>query len=936
MSEHACGPDCQCCDCRGCAGAPLPSRHANLPGLPAIDYRLGRYGDFRAALLAGLSSSRLPALAGLRTRASDDFSIACCDAGAVLFDVLTFYQERIANEAYLRTATERRSVAELARLIGYQPAPGVAASTQLAFQLEEAPGQPSLAAQPVTIAAGTRVQSVPGPDETPQTFETLQPVRARVHWNAIPAQQGEAQRFAFGTRECWLAGIDSQLAAGDMLLLVGRARYAGDTASRHWALRPLLAVEPDNERRITRLSWAEGLGANNLGWKEDDAVHVYALRARASLYGHNAADPRLLKLGHIPGVTTFPLGLNWANFRIVNDEIDLDSTYPKLQPGGWLVLAGGSGAVGSQDDASLPGRELLLRINNVREISRSAFGMSARITRVIGDFNFNSAPFGLRSTRVLTQSEELALAPRPLPYPVYGAELALERRVADLETGQMLALSGKRQRLRIVADDAQLKFTSDDGGVRALRPGDSLVLSAAPVWLADQNEIALPPPMLETFLQFKPTLVLRWRVYDRDGSRGRVDAACEAVALQPAAKDDAVISALVQIGQGADAVVHDRDRSTVQLTAPLPEVFDRRSFSVCANLASASHGEGVGEIAGSGDAALASQRFALKQLPQTYVSAATPTGAQATLQVRVDGQLWREVPSLYGAAPDARVYALRQDEEQRTIVQFGDNAEGARLPSGRDNLRLSYRKGLGLAGNVRAGQLTTLLGRPLGVRAVTNPAAAGGGQDAESRDDVRRNAPLPLLTLGRAVSLQDYADFARSFAGVAKASAVWMPGRGARGVFVSIAGPDGAAIASDSATFANLAKALRDYGDALIPLRLMSYKPVHFRLKAKLKVDPRFVPADTLAAVQAQLRREFAFAERDFGQNVSLDEVMATIHAVAGVQAVDVDQLYRAGAFPLLKARLFALPPQRLANGEIQPAELLLLDPGPLTLELMP
>ena len=88
-------------------------------------------------------------------------------------DVLAFYQERIANEAFLRTATERRSVLELAALLGYELAPGVAADTWLAFTLQDAPGAPAKAPLPVTIPAGTRAQSVPGPDETPQTFETV-------------------------------------------------------------------------------------------------------------------------------------------------------------------------------------------------------------------------------------------------------------------------------------------------------------------------------------------------------------------------------------------------------------------------------------------------------------------------------------------------------------------------------------------------------------------------------------------------------------------------------------------------------------------------------------------------------------------------------------------------------------------------------------------
>ena len=49
------------------------------------------------------------------------------DAWAVVGDVLTFYQERIANEGFLRTATERLSVLTLARAIGYELKPGVSA-----------------------------------------------------------------------------------------------------------------------------------------------------------------------------------------------------------------------------------------------------------------------------------------------------------------------------------------------------------------------------------------------------------------------------------------------------------------------------------------------------------------------------------------------------------------------------------------------------------------------------------------------------------------------------------------------------------------------------------------------------------------------------------------------------------------------------------------
>mgnify|MGYP002148640955 CR=1 FL=1 len=77
----------------------------------------------------------------------------------------------------------------------------------------------------------------------------------------------------------------------------------------------------------------------------------------------------------------------------------------------------------------------------------------------------------------------------------------------------------------------------------------------------------------------------------------------------------------------------------------------------------------------------------------------------------------------------------------------------------------------GLAGHLEAGQLSLLAGKPQGLRGVTNPLPPAGGADAEALEDARRNAPMGVMTLGRVVSLQDYEDFARSFAAVAKARA---------------------------------------------------------------------------------------------------------------------------------------------------------------------
>ncbi len=331
--------------CGCCAGldAETPRRIDNPPGLAAIAYRVGVHASFKESLLARLSSAGLPALAGLTTRDDNDFTIALCDAVASTLDVLSFYQERIANENFLRTATERRSILELARLIGYELAPGVAASTWLAFSLQEVPGSPALAAGPVVIPVGTKVQSVPGQDELPQTFETVEPVEARVEWNAIPVQTTIAWHPQSGDRSLWLAGVSTGVQAGDAILIVGQDRI--DTpGSERWDIRLVTSVSEDKVRQRTRIEWGAGLGSAMPHVEPaGSGAAVYVFRQRAVLFGHNAPDPRLIgneggsQLDPNSPIPTVPAGSGKIS-GYARIEIDLEAAYPKILPGSWFAL----------------------------------------------------------------------------------------------------------------------------------------------------------------------------------------------------------------------------------------------------------------------------------------------------------------------------------------------------------------------------------------------------------------------------------------------------------------------------------------------------------------------------------------------------------------------------------------------------------------------
>ena len=157
-------------------------------------------------------------------------------------DVLTFYQERIANEGYLRTATERRSILELARLVGYALRPGVASTVYLAYTLEEKQ------TEPVEIPAGARSQSIPGPDELPQFFETSEKLTARSAWNNLQVRLTQPQNISLGNiltlTELYITGTAANFKPGDSLLFVFgialiRRQFARST--RRWNRSPTIA-----------------------------------------------------------------------------------------------------------------------------------------------------------------------------------------------------------------------------------------------------------------------------------------------------------------------------------------------------------------------------------------------------------------------------------------------------------------------------------------------------------------------------------------------------------------------------------------------------------------------------------------------------------------------------------------------------------------------
>jgi len=232
---------------------------------------------------------------------------------------------------------------------------------------------------------------------------------------------------------------------------------------------------------------------------------------------------------------------------------------------------------------------------------------------------------------------------------------------------------------------------------------------------------------------------------------------------------------------------------------------------------------------------------------------------------------------------------MPSDDDDKTTLIFGNGEQGARLPTGLANVTSVYRNGIGKPGNVKAEQISLLQTRPLGVKGVINPLPASGGADKENRDQARENVPLAVMSLDRLVSVQDYADFARTFAGIGKASARKLSDGRRRLVSITIAGADDIPIDANSDLYRNLLIALRKFGDPDLPVQLQLRELMVLVLSANVRIAPDYQWDVVAPKVRATLLDVFGFQKRALGQPALLSEVISAIQKIEGVQYVDVD-----------------------------------------------
>jgi predicted phage baseplate assembly protein len=818
------------------------SVRTNRPGLDAIRTRIGTHDAFLRAMLDRLGVGRSKG-------AEEDAAVALCDAWASIADILTFYQERIANEGYLRTAVQRRSVAEIGRLVGYRMRPGVAASVALAFTLEPD--------AEVTLPAGTSVQSVPDGDQRARRFELTEALDARAAWNSLAVRATRPAGSDTAAAQIFTRGVTPPVRASDAVVLIGAAAPL---------LRRVATVTPDFAGDRCRIALAEPQLA---------PPARIAAKAEAGA-GAGAPDPLQL-LGNL--VDTIRTGLD-------HSVIAPPRSAARLHPDLASLLA--------------PDNDIAMRLRGLSVRDRDTGNLFAALDAVrapaetrfeVHAMRLRSAPFGSSAApppaHLLEKATDWTLQeedPRILHVEAVGGDImpgswvAFEapggahvpppRRVlaASVVVRVAYGMAGRCTRLEL--DGPWIDQTRSFADLRAL----TVYAGSLPLPLAEEDD---PAPLGETDAIELDGLVgelAPGRILIVEGELDRHAGARQSEVVMLAGSSHVLTAA------GAEA---NRPRTVLRLANPLAYSYRRATVSIWGNVGRATEGETVSEVLGGGAAPLGGT-VALSRQPLTHVSAPTPSGAASTLQVVVNGVVWQEVESLAQAGPSDRVFVTEAAGVGPPVIRFGNGVHGARVP-GAAAIVAHYRTGLGAGGNCDVDQISQLLSRPAGVHGVTNPRPASGGADPEETDAARRNVPIGVTALSRLVGLDDYADFARGFAGVGKADVTLFQGADGPTVLVTIAAPDSTPIAPEADLPRNLAAALEAYGDLSHTVLVLPARLLRVVLAAQIGLQPGHVWDWVAPRVKAALLDRFGFPRRDLGQALFQSEVIAAIQAVEGV-----------------------------------------------------
>jgi hypothetical protein len=769
--------------------------------------------------------------------------------------LLTEHLDTCANEGYLGTATQWDNVRRLVEMIGYHPAPPASASTPVVLLAKS--GESGLVTKGFQITYTPRTGA-------PVLFETLEDLYVDAGFNGMRLA-GWNRSPASMTGAIWQLGKKQEVSAGELAIL--RNEATSDAC--------VVSVTAVDEQRRLALS-----GDTSAGWQRGDAVLLF-----------NPAGiltPRL----HGSGVIQLPAGHGLAAGDIVawqegggswqyNTVLAADGKAARLNG----TLPGAGTALYRAYTISSQGG--VLHFPSVyRAVSSQKCGAANNLAGFTISNETGSGPDFNSSYKKISTSPpgEIYLVPMQgevqatVSPALTAGDYIFPGSPNDLASGDLVVaeLSGTAYQVVLVKtvtrreDDFTLTFAINPTG-QLLRVYGPFKDALRPLDF-DVNGTVLASPLLVELPaggQLSRGLSVGKRVIMEQLDAGGLTLAAHSARIT--------------------SVNYDTGEMSLDCFPEASSGFTLGTTVLRGNVVLAGNGETKpAKVLGSGDATRSYQQFILKEKDISFVAdASQPSGVAAAIEVTVAGQIWAQKGALDDSEPADPHYTVQLTEDGYLRIGFGDGEHGRRLPTGTNNVVVTYRTGTGLAGNVPAGSLVKPVKPHVLIDKVRQPLTASGGNDRESIDSLRTNAPAALFTLGRAVSLDDYARLTERNAGVWQARSFRLPNQGAQQERIEVV-----VVPAGGGALGELAAGLRDFLESNdLPgasVNIVNHLPVPFDLIVIAQVDStQYVPEQVAANVRQALLDAFALKKRRLGQPLYASEIYQVVEGVTGVANSD-------------------------------------------------
>ena len=826
----------------------FPRRIHNRPALSKIDYRIGTYADMRLHMLDLLNKAG--DLNAWTHRGPDDPGIALLESAAMAGDILTYYQNLYANEAFLRTATWRESIAELVQLLGYRLAPGIGGEAYFALAVKG----PTSVTVPEGFGFKAQLQGLKQPAE----FESTKELIAHPHLGRFnlcrPRLSPLSVNKDAGINKLELQTVDGkndaaslaslEIGEGDRLMLVPDATLFDQNNADHTQTqkKPEILIVSKVETRLDRVAITfEG----SLQVDRNVPVTAYVIGRTFRHFGHSAPIMTTLFDDTQKAVIRFDtrfdrqIGYTYSIFLIYyaleaplysylkKTEMPLDQEVDNLAAGVKVIC---QGALRHKDGSDTVPFTVVRTISEVRNDSLTwgpANGASTVITlddHLIVNNKIENAASDIRSIQFHEViSPELTLS-TPSRWPS-----------GDFTNGQLKYYGTLKEVKALAGKD--LLLVHEDGRVEQAR-----VNSKAGEFSATAKDEENP---------------WMWSV---------------TLAQPPGFK------------------LEDFDEEKPKVT-------------VYGNVVKATQGKSENEVVlGNGDQRQMFQTFALPKTPLTYLLDSTQTPAQVPeLHIYVNGILWKKVNTFFNSGPSDHVYIVREDDEGKSWVQFGDGKTGARLPSGNRNVVAKYRTGNEATGRLKAGSNPQATGKLNELDKVFMPGPVVGGGPPETQDNARSAAPGKMQSLGRLVGLSDFEAEALALPGVLKARAAWTAPVGVPLVRLTVLTKSGGDESVDKVRD-TMHKYNRCRGPARFPVDVIPGKRQHVYIEMRAGYEVSRRQKDIAAAIKKAVGMAgeegngidgkqglFGLDNRQFGMGVHISQIVGAAQQVTGVTWVEID-----------------------------------------------